>query len=143
MSGLTEIKLAEKPKLRVAIVSTDGGAAVVDDPSSGLPQVDLAPGETIMLKVRVQRDDFKGNVAFGKEGAGRNLPFGVYVDNVGLNGLLVLQKQTERTFFVTADRGVRLQTRLFHLNTAAAGGHASHPILLRIRRPDTLTRVPK
>ena len=40
---------------------------------------------------------------FGTEGSGRNLPFGVIVDNLGLNGLLVLQNQLESVFFVTAD----------------------------------------
>ena len=46
---------------------------------------------------------YRGQVPFGTEGSGRNLPFGVIVDNLGLNGLLVLQNQLESVFFVTAD----------------------------------------
>jgi hypothetical protein len=57
------------------------------------------------------------------------------VDNLGLNGLLVLENQQERTFFVTADRGVPEQVRPFHLTTNVEGGQSSRPVLLRVRRP--------
>ena len=72
---------------------------------------------------------------FGKEGAGRNLPFGVIVDNLGLNGLLVLENQRERVFFVTADRSTPEQVRPFHLTTGVEGGQSSRPVLLRVRKP--------
>lgn len=88
-----------------------------------------------MLKARVERNGFKGPVFFGNEGSGRNLPFGVIVDNLGLNGLLILDNQNEREFFITADAGTRDQTRNFHLTTAAGGGQSSPPVTLHIRRP--------
>ena len=66
-----------------------------------------------MLKVKVERNGFKGPIPFGNEGSGRNLPFGVIVDNLGLNGLLILDNQDEREFFITADAGTREQTRQF------------------------------
>ncbi len=72
---------------------------------------------------------------FGNEGAGRNLPFGVIVDNLGLNGLLVLENQQERVFFVTADRSTPEQVRPFHLTTTAEGGQSSRPIILRVQKP--------
>ena len=72
---------------------------------------------------------------FGTEGSGRNLPFGVIVDNLGLNGLLVLQNQLERVFFVTADQSTPEQVRPFHLTTTAEGGQSSRPILLRVKKP--------
>jgi hypothetical protein len=93
----------------------------------------IHPGQTITLRVKVERSGFAGQVPLGKEGAGRNLPFGVYVDNLGLNGLLVLEDQDERTFFITADESVPPQTRAFHLTTTAAGGHSSLPVLLHVR----------
>ena len=74
-------------------------------------------------------------MSFGNEGSGRNLPFGVIVDNLGLNGLLVLEDQTERTFFVTADRITPEQVRPFHLTTTVAGGQSSRPVILRVRAP--------
>ncbi len=71
---------------------------------------------------------------FGKEGAGRNLPFGVIVDNLGLNGLLVLENQNERAFFITADESTPEQVRPFHLMTTVEGGQSSRPVLLRVKR---------
>ncbi|MCO6459375.1 MAG: hypothetical protein J5I93_29035 [Pirellulaceae bacterium] len=133
INNLGEIKLGGKPKLQVAVLPAEGGAAPLQSATEGPLEFAVRPGETIMLKVRVQRDGFDGPVPFGKEGAGRNLPFGVYVDNLGLNGLLVLGQQEERTFFITADRTAQPQSRLFHLNTSAEGGVASAPVLLHIR----------
>jgi hypothetical protein len=128
-----EIQLAAKPKLRVRIGPAEDGPRPIGDPSAGPPEYEIHPGQTITLKVRVERDGEAGQVAFGKEGSGRNLPFGVYVDNLGLNGLLVLEGQDERTFFLTADPSVPRQTRHFHLTTAAAGGHSSPPVILHVR----------
>jgi hypothetical protein len=97
------------------------------------PEYMIHPGQTITLRVKVQRNGHAGPVSLGNEGAGRNLPFGVIVDNLGLNGLLITDDQDERTFFVTADRSVPPQTRPFHLTTTAAGGQSSHPVILHVR----------
>ena len=95
-----------------------------------------------MLKVKVERNGFKGPISFGNEGSGRNLPFGVIVDNIGLNGLLLLDNQDEREFFITADGNTREQTRQFHLTTAAGGGQSSRPVTLHVRRPQLHTAGP-
>ncbi|WP_435022046.1 c-type cytochrome domain-containing protein [Tundrisphaera sp. TA3] len=127
------IKLAPAPALRLAIApDSEGDPAVHDDPDGGLT-VDIDRGQTITLKVRVERNGHVGPVPLGNEGAGRNLPFGVYVDNIGLNGLLITEQQAERTFFITADRAATPQSRKFHLRTTAAGGQASLPVTLRVR----------
>ena len=92
-----------------------------------------------MLQVNAERLDFKGEVPFGKEEAGRNLPHGIFVDNIGLNGLLLLNEQTQREFFITAAKWVPEQSRMFHLTTPAAGGHATQSVLLYVRsrtKPD-------
>jgi hypothetical protein len=133
VNNLGEIKLAETPKLRVEIAPAEDGVKPIRESPDGPLEFAVHPGQTIMLKVKVERTGFTGPVAFGKEGAGRNLPFGVYVDNLGLNGLLILEDQQERTFFITADRSVPRQTRPFHLMTTAAGGQASRPVVLHIR----------
>ena len=78
--------------------------------------------------------DRSGYVPFGNEDSGRNLPHGLIVDNIGLNGLLILEKQTERNFFVTAAKWSPDQDRLFHLQTSAEGAQSTRPVLLRIRR---------
>jgi len=133
VNNLGEIKLGEKPKLLVTILPAEGGAVPVATPADGPLEFEIQPGETIMLRVRVARDGHKGLVSFGKEGAGRNLPFGLYVDNVGLNGLLIPEDEQERDFFVTAAGWVPGQSRLFHLKAAQAGGVTSQPVLLHVR----------
>lgn len=133
VNNLGEIKLGAPPKVRVTIVPADGGAQPISDSPGSPLEIEIHPGETILLKVRVERNGYDGEVALGKEDAGRNLPFGAFVDNIGLNGLLILAKQTERTFFITADPSLLTQTRYFHLNTSADGGQASQPVLLHVR----------
>ena len=114
----------------------------LDTSSSGPLEFAIAPGQTIMLKVKVARNGFKGPISFGIEGAGRNLPFGVIVDNLGLNGLLILENQDEREFFITADANTRDQTRHFHLTTGSGGGQSSRPVTLHVRKPQLHAAVP-
>ena len=128
-----EIKLAEKPQLTLEIRPAEGGARPARDDHDGPLEFEIRPGQTIELKVTLKRNGHAGSVLLGNEGAGRNLPHGVYIDNIGLNGLLITETQDERSFFVTADRSVPPQTRSFHLSTAVAGGQASHPVILRVR----------
>jgi hypothetical protein len=133
VNSVRPLKLAEKPALVVQIRPADDGPKPIVDPTGRLPEYEIHPGQTITLKVRVQRNGHVGPVPLGNEGAGRNLPFGVIVDNLGLNGLLITDDQDERTFFITADRSVTPQSRPFHLSTTAEGGQSSHPVILRVR----------
>ncbi len=92
----------------------------------------IRPGETIRARVRATRHDFEGRIALGNEDSGRNLPHGLYVDNIGLNGLLIVEGQTEREFFITAAPWVPPTTRPFHLRATADGGQASAPAIVRV-----------
>jgi hypothetical protein len=129
--GFGKITREESAPQSGRIVPAEGGAIPVAMPAEGPLEVAIAPGETIMLKVQVQRPSAKGEVSFGKEDSGRNLPHGIYVDNIGLNGLLLLEGQSEREFFITAAKWVPEQSRLFHLQ---APGFATPPVLLHVRR---------
>ena len=73
----------------------------------------------------------KGVVSFGKEDSGRNLPHGLYVDNIGLNGLLLLADQSERAFFITAAPWVPPSTSTFYLR-ASVDGITSFPVTIRV-----------
>lgn len=130
VNNLGELKLAEQPKLTIDITPAPGGAKSVATAAEGPPEFEIHPGETIMVRVHVQRTGHTGNVPFGGDGSGRNLPFGVFVDNIGLNGLLILEDQDERTFFITADRAAAVQSRTFHLNSS---GVSSGPAVLHVR----------
>jgi hypothetical protein len=134
VNNLGNIQLAPAPKLRVTIGPAVGGPRPVS--ASGQEPLEFAiePGQTITLTVKIERNGYDGQVLLGNEGAGRNLPFGVFVDNLGLNGLLVLANQPERVFFVTAEASTPEQVRPFHLTTAVEGGQASRPVLLRVKK---------
>ncbi len=134
INNFGEIKRADAAKVTLKIVAADTGAKLVDPGNGGPLQVDIEPGQTIMLKVVVDRKGYDGNVPFGNEGSGRNLPHGLIVDNIGLNGLLILEKQTERNFFISAAKWVPDQERLFHLKTDVEGGQAAASVLIRVRR---------
>ncbi len=140
-----EIKLAPGPKLLVRVfpASHAGQPAPPASVSGPRPaELVIAPGETIAAVVKVERKGFDGEVKFGTEFAGRNLPHGVYVDNIGLNGMTLLKGETERNFFLTARKWVPEQSRLFHLRAAEQGNQTSWPVMLHVRNRPGLP-IPK
>ncbi len=134
LNNFGEIKRSDAGKMTIEIVAAESGAQVTDPGDGGPLQVDIEPGQTIMLKVLAKRNGYEGHVPFGNEGSGRNLPHGLIVDNIGLNGLLILEKQTERNFFISAAKWVPEQERLLHLQTAVEGAQATRPVLVRVRK---------
>ncbi len=120
-----KLKLGDPPKVK-ATVMQDGKIA---------DQLVIAPGQTISAVVVLERNkDFNDQVHFGNQDAGRNLPHGVYVDNIGLNGLLVTRGNSQREFFITAVDHVPETSRLFHLKARVDGDLATRPVLLHVRR---------
>ena len=90
-------------------------------------------GETVSARVVLRRKPgFKNEVSFGKEDAGRNASQGVYVDNIGLNGLLVRAEQNERQFFLTADPTALPGRRKMFLKANVDGGVTTHPIVVEV-----------
>ena len=135
-----KIQFAEKPNLLVTIAPESAagepaGSGTVTESASGLVELVIAPGQTLAATVRVDRRGFEGRIDLGKADAGRNLPHGVYVDNIGLNGLLIVEGKNERTFYITAAPWVPETSRPFHLVANVAGNPTSLPVLLHIRRP--------
>lgn len=128
IGNLGQVKLASEPKILVSL-SPPGEQP---SPPGEIPELTIAPGETIEATLRVTRKGNDGVLSFGKEDAGRNLPHGVYVDNIGLNGVLLLAGQTERTVFITADDWVPQGQRLFFLKSDQEGGQCGWPLRLRV-----------
>jgi len=90
-------------------------------------------GQTISARVLVEREkDFGGEISFGNAVAGRNTAHGVYVDNIGLNGLLLLKDMNQRDFFITATPQAALGKRPFFLKAEVDGGLTTVPILLEV-----------
>ena len=131
LGDLGNVQLDAAPKVTVEILPGPDRSVVRQE--AGRPmELLIRPGQTITARVRADRRDFKSRIELGGEDSGRNLPHGVYVDNIGLNGLLIVEDQTEREFFITAARKARPGTRLFHLRATGDGGQCSKPVLLRI-----------
>ncbi len=102
--------------------------------NSGTPwTLQIARGETASARVTVVREaGFENEIGFGKEFAGRGTAHGVYVDNIGLNGLLLLAGQNEREFFITADAIAEPGQRLFFLQAEIDGGVTTPPIVVEV-----------
>lgn len=136
--GFSQLKLGPAPKVRVTLLPADDATQQVAtcDDQGRLQELVIAPGQTITAKVQVDRGDVTQPIRFGGTESGRNLPHGVYVDNIGLNGLLIPEGQTERTFFITAAPHVSPMRRLFHLKAELEGGLVSQPVWLRVQVRD-------
>ncbi len=100
----------------------------------------IRPGERVELTLSVERvEGFVGRVPIEV----RNLPRGVRVLNIGLNGVLVTPGQTERTITIQADPWARPESaRAFYaVATCEATGteHSSPPISLILEPVPTET----
>ena len=114
VGSLGQIKLADTPKLLVDF-SKDGNV------DAKLPVIEIRAGTTTTALIRIDRRDHDGRVGFGSEGAVYNVPHGVYVDNIGLNGVLITESQDERTIFITAEPWVAASERLVFVEAQEAG----------------------
>lgn len=133
-NAIKGFKPVAMPKLLATVLPAKG--ELPTDVSFEKPlELTIAPGQTISARLKIERRDFKARVAAGKHDSGRNLPHGVYVDNIGLNGLLIVEGQSEREFFITADKWVPETSRLFHIKLTPEKGLVSPPILLHVRHP--------
>jgi hypothetical protein len=112
---------------------------VLPEPDIGVTtdvrQVTLRPGGTAEVVAHVQRrHGYKGRVPIEVQ----NLPFGVQVRDVGLNGVLITEQQTSRKFVLVAAPWARPQTRPFF----AVGRVESDPASEVAAEPIVLTIVP-
>ncbi len=121
VTPLGQIRLANEAKLRVYL-----------DP----PEITVAPGQTVTARLRVERSGFEGLVNFSVP----NLPHGVYVDNIGLNGVLIPESESEREIFFTARPWVPETTRAVAAVATNAGGVASAPVQFHVRQPQTVAQ---
>ena len=115
IGDLGKVTLAPRPKFTVKL-----------EPAN----VVVAPGSTTTAWLVLERHDFKDRLQFQV----RNLPHGVYVDNLGLNGILIPPGQTKRQVFITARPWVQETTRPFF----AVADQASPAITVTVRRPQAI-----
>lgn len=129
-TALGELAVGAAAKVLVHIAPETESAAA----DSGVPlELTVRPGETVRARAVARRVDFKERIEFGRLEACRNLPHGVYLDNVGLNGLLIVEGESERSFAITAAKWVAPGSHWVFLGCKADGGHTSLPVLLHVR----------
>lgn len=133
--GDQELIATERPKLKVKINETPTMklkiVSITDpDEAPAINKLTIRPGQTISAKLVIQRGELAGDIAFGGDDSGRNLPHGCFVDNIGLNGLLIPAGQSTREVFITAAPIVQPQRRVFHLRANVDGNPTSLPVEL-------------
>lgn len=95
------------------------------------PEVVLAPGTMSTCELRVERDGIDDRIQLDVN----NLPHGVIVEDIGLNGVLIPEGQLRRTIYLRAESWVPEADRWMHAIARVDGNQVSLPVLLRIRRP--------
>jgi hypothetical protein len=135
-------KLGPAPQLYVGLVPPAAGS---HEPASGWAAFDpekpfefaIAPGEIIPAWLVVKRAGAKGALRFEVE----NLPHGVIVDNLGLNGITLLEDQEQGEIFLKAAPWVKEQECLAHAVCRDAGKQASLPFILRVKQKAEKSKI--
>lgn len=128
LGNLGELKLADKPKVLVELLTDPAAKAAGSD---GLPvqEIVVSPGRQTSAIVRIERNGAAGDLRFDVD----NLPHGVIVDDLGLNGITLLPGQTERRIFISARDWVPETTRLVYAVCRSEGNQTSTPVLFRVK----------
>lgn len=135
-----KVTLGAAPKFVVVLEPDMGGKPVMrelKDETKPL-EITLAPGQTVKAWIRAVRMGNDGLLSLDVHG----LPHGVIVDDIGLNGVQIREKENERPIVFRAAKWVQDQDMLCHaaLSSArnehdSAGLQTSFPLLMKIRNP--------
>lgn len=133
-----KIRLGEKPKLYVGLEPAEGPLKSLSGGAEGVAfkpaELTMAPGQTISAWLKLRRNGYDDLVTFTVD----NLPHGVIVDNIGLNGILIPKGENERQIFLKAAPWVPETDRLCFAIENQAGRQTSPPVLLHVRRTPAL-----
>jgi hypothetical protein len=142
---------ADAPKLKLVAKANTQGADVVHDASGGLPSVvasgdiittvdkkdvTIQPGKQAKLLVQVERrNDFKGRIPIEVRG----LPHGTRVLDIGLNGILITERETSRVITIFTEPWAQPTEHPFVVVAKREGTNAEHAaqsVLLRVLRAE-------
>ncbi len=137
VSGLSTVALTEKPKVAVYLEASSGsGSGGSTNQMDGAPlELTIAPGEILPARIRVQRKGHEELLTFSVE----NLPHGIIVDNIGLNGVLIPKGQDSREIFLNAAQWVPETDRWCYGMENQVGNQTSLPLLLHVRKKGATT----
>ena len=133
MNGREIVRLADpEERLRYLAVSNRPPDLTV---SAEPPEVTIEPGKTAKVTVAIRRaNGFESRVPVLVQ----NLPPGVIVKDFGLNGVLINEHETVRTFTLEASpRTASVEQALFAVGTVETSPvrteHASTPVMLKVK----------
>ncbi|NBV22578.1 MAG: hypothetical protein EBS05_11760 [Proteobacteria bacterium] len=135
------LKLADAPKVFVSMQTTASPlpAAAVGTIPTTIPEIIIAPGTEVAAWLRVVRNGDTNLVDMDIE----NLPHGMIVSDIGLNGVQIAAGETERKIFLSCARWVPETDRLCHVihrngpAKAGEGKPTSSPVLIKVRKNAT------
>lgn len=127
LGDLGTIKLDRQSKLNISVILDNEALE-----SDGLPVLLVPAGKTIKCRLEVHRKNHEGLIGFGREEAAWNMPHGLYVDNIGLNGVLMPANENQREVFITCESWVEAQERPIFFEATIDGRPTSKPMMLRV-----------
>jgi hypothetical protein len=121
--------MLEEQSLQVATIIPPPDVVVTTDTR----QVSLEPGQQVIVTLHIERQNgYKGRVPCYV----KNLPRGVQVVNIGLNGVLVTETQTSRTFTLRAEDWAKpIEQPIYvvaEVESDSSTNHASPPLELKV-----------
>jgi hypothetical protein len=138
---------AKAPPLKLLAKAVIGGKAVSREAAGGAlkvagpgdlvtttvqSEVAVRPGSEVRVTVKVERrNGFAGRVPVEVRG----LPHGVHVLDIGLNGILITEKETTRTFVIRAEPWVKPTEHPFVVlarSERRGTEHAARSVLLKV-----------
>ena len=116
-----------------------GGVPKLEEPgdivtTTDVSEATVAPGGEVRVTAKVERrNGFTGRIPLEVRG----LPHGVHVLDVGLNGILVTEKDTSRTFVIQVEPWVAPMDHPFVVAAREEGKNvefAAKSVLLRVKK---------
>jgi len=93
-------------------------------------EIVLTPGSTTYIEATIERqNNFGGRVPLDV----RNLPHGVRVTDIGLNGILIIEQESSRRFALYCEPWVKPQTRPIYVMATPDGGVATSALPLTLK----------
>lgn len=104
----------------------------IPDLAFGEPQeITIVAGQETKCRISIERLNLGDRVSFNVQ----NLPHGVIVNDIGLNGVLITEQLSARTVFLASEVWVPAQRRLFFAEATIDGNQCTIPMILNVVRP--------
>lgn len=148
VNNLGKVMLGKDPQILVALEPPAPGDTLEKlSPSTPMQvqdsakpfEITIAPGETVPAWVKIRRIGGNGSdrdIRFDVQ----NLPHGVIVDNLGLNGITLLARQNEGEIHIKAEPWVEEMDRLVFAKSRGFSEQTSLPVILHVRKKAQLNR---